>query len=214
MLKSFARLAVFLTLSIGLTTQLRAAGFDGVGSYFSFHLGDGGLPDGIASSVGDTISPDGNTVKFFGQCGPITGAQFDYNFVLFMVGSYTGPINAGDTFSADLDFTVNVTGGDLAWNFFGDMNGGAARILTPLAPLPAGGQLSGAHLVSSPFADATDGAYLESYLHIDWTNYSPTDTLSITIPEHSIDVSLPEPASTGVAGLVMLLLKRRGRTSR
>jgi hypothetical protein len=198
----------------------RGATFDDFGSYFSFHLGDGGLPADIPSSTGRTSAPDGQSFKMFGDCGPIPGDRFETNFVLDWSGGVTGPISPGDKFSVDLTFDVTVTGGTLAWNYYSNLwsNEGfeQARILTDLTPIPASGQVSGVHLESTAFTVPGDSGYFEGYLHIDWSGFAPTDTFSIHIPENSIDVTYlpaPEPASLAltVTGLTFLLARRRPR---
>ena len=213
--KSVTRTFIFVACILLISGPLYAQGFGDLGPYFSFVYGDGGLPPDIASSTGQQTSPDGLSVKLYGQCGPITGDQFQSGFVLDWDGSYDGPINPGDLFTADLDLSVNVTGGDLQWSFYGDLFSTEgfedARILTDPVPL-TGGELSGVHLESSPFTTTGDGGYFQGYVHIDWSNYSPTDTFSITIPSNSVDltyVPVPEPAIVCALPLLLLLGRRK-----
>ena len=218
MRKSVTRAFIFVACVLLICGRLQAQGFTDLGPYFSFHHGDGGLPADIASSTGQQTSADGLSVKLYGQCGPITGDQYQFGFVLYWQGSYEGPINPGDLFTADLDLSVDATGGDLEWNFYSDLFSTEgfedARILTDPIPL-TGGELSGVHLESSPFTTTGDGGDFEGYVYIGWSNYSPTDTLSVTIPSNSIDimyVAVPEPAI--VCALPLLLLFGRGKRRR
>lgn len=212
--RNFSRLTLFAIALFLISPRAVAAGFGDLGGYFSFHLGDGGLPDGIDSTIGtQQTSADGLAVKLSGSCGPITGAQFEPGFVLYWGGSFEGPIRPGDFFTADIDLSVNVTGGDLGWSFYADLfspeESDRARILTSVAPM-SGGALTNIHLQSTPFTTEGDGGSYESYIHIDWTNYSPTDTFSITIPSHSVDITyVPEPAMTSVLLLLPLMRRRR-----
>src|SRR5258708_2571830 len=78
-----------------------AAGFGNLGPYFSFELGDGGgIPADVNNTTGQITSPDGQSVKLYGDLGPIDGARFQNSFVLYWTGGYDGPINPGDKFTA------------------------------------------------------------------------------------------------------------------
>jgi hypothetical protein len=198
------------------------AGFTDLGGYFGFHLGDlgdgPGIPADVPQSTGQITSPDGKSVKLFGNFGPIQGANWDINFVILWQGGYDSPLAVGDTYFADLDFSTNVTGGQVSWHYFSSMQnldvGDDSRINTPFNPVPADGNVSGVHLVSDPFAaDSPDGGLYTAYLQLDWENYAPTDTLTFNIPQNSVDVTVgpvPEPVSVGILCISAgsLLLRR------
>ena len=180
--------------------------FGDVGPYFSFVYGDGGLPGDIANVAGQQISADGNTLQLYGDCGPITGAEFGFGFVLDWDGSFQGPISPGDTFTVGLDFNVQVTGGTVSWDLYADLwsNEGYedAQIVTDPTPVPQSGLVSGAQFASSAFNNPGQTGIYSGYLHLDWSGYSPTDTLTVSIPQGSIDttyVPVPEP---GVVSLM------------
>ncbi len=184
------------------------AGFGELNSYFGFTYGDSDVPADVHNVRSQQTSPDGRMVKLSGEFGPIDGARFRSGFVLLWSGDFTGMISAGDVFAADLDFDVDVTGGDLAWSYYADLRpltgGDSARILTDLMPIPPSGHVGDVQLQSSPFTQAGEDGFYESYLHIEWTGFSPTDTLTLTIPQNSVDVTyLPEPA-TGLLAIAAL----------
>lgn len=202
-----------LLIVMAAAARLPAAHFGDLGPYFSFSYGDGGgIPAGATNVTGQTTSPDGQGVKLFGSVGPIAGADFHTGFVLDWSGSFQGPINPGDYFTADLSFDPEVTGGSLAWSFYANLwsNEGfeQARILTDEMSLSGSGPVPGIHLASSSFAQSGDTGIFEGYLHIDWSGYGPDDTFSLTIPQNSIDltyVSVPEPGAAALVGLGLIL---------
>jgi hypothetical protein len=187
------------------TLSAHAAGFGDLGGRFDFSFADSnGLPSDVPQSVGQQTAPNGQSVKLFGSMGPIDGARFRSGFVFYWSGPYEGPVLAGETFSVDLDFDVDVTGGTLEWSFFADLyeatDSGTdhARIQTGLMPLPAPHAVS-THLESSPFPVDGQGFHYSSYLHFDWSGYAPTDTFSLTVPPNSVDVTyIPEPLAAAV----------------
>jgi hypothetical protein len=208
---------------LGALPTVRGASFDDVGPYFSFTFGDGGgLPADVNDVTGQQVSPDGQNLKLYGDLGPIDGARFASGFVLDWSGAFQGPINAGDKFVADVTFDVQATGGTLAWSLYADLYSGEhARILTDLMPMPISGQVSGAHFESSSFTHPADSGHFEGYLHIDWTDFSPTDTFTISIPQNSLDftyVPVPEPSMLTLALIGMAptvcLRSRRGSAGR
>jgi hypothetical protein len=177
-----------------VATGARGNGFGDLSPYFSFIYGDGDMPGGVPNSAGQTTSPGGESVDLYGQAGPITGADFGFGFVLYWNGGFDGPIGPGDNFSAALDFDVAATGGTVSWDFFADIFSGAgdedARIQTGSTPVPASGQVDGVLLESTPFTQQGTTGYFEGYLHLDWSGYSPDDTLTVTIPQgSSIDLT-------------------------
>ncbi len=213
-------ICILINLPIWLPAA-RGATFGELNPYFSFTYGDGGgIPPDVYNVTGQQTSPDGQSVKLFGDLGPIDGARFASGFVIYWSGGFQGPINPGDKFLADLNFDVNATGGTLSWSFYANLwsNEGfeQARILTDLMAMPPSGQVNGVHFESSPFTQQGDTGWFEGYLHIDWAGFTPTDTFSISIPQNSIDISfVPEPSSCGLAlvgfALSLTRLSRRGR---
>src|SRR5581483_4913315 len=123
------------------------AGFNDLGGYFGFHLGDTGvgpgIPADVTQSTGQVTSPDGKSVKLFGNFGPIKGQNWDVNFVILWEGGYDSPLTAGDTCSADLTFSTIVTGGQVSWHYFSAMQNFDvdvdSRINTPFNPVSANG---------------------------------------------------------------------------
>ncbi len=204
--------AVFaLTLLIAHSSPAQNPGFGDLGGYWSFSYGDGSAPPGIPNSTGQQTSPDGQQVKLYGSLGPISGADWASGFVVYWNGGYSGPINPADKFVSDLTFNVQVTGGNVSWDYYADLfsTGGYedARIATDSTPMPASGEINGAHFESNPFTTSGTDGYFESYVHLDWTGYSPTDTLTISIPQNSVDVTYvpaPEPGSVSLAACCAL----------
>jgi PEP-CTERM motif-containing protein len=197
------RLFIFLLVTICLYPAAAQAGFTDLGPYFSFTYGDGSPPDGVPNSVGQQTSPDGQTTHLYGNFGPIDGAHWQFGFVLYWnggYGGYEGPITAGDYFTNDVDFNVQATGGTVQWSFYARMFSqsgyDSASVYTDLMPVPESGHVT-AHFQSSPFDVSSVDSYYEGYLHIEWNDYSPTDTLSLDIPAGStIDtIYVPEPSA-------------------
>ena len=152
----FHGISIALVL-VGFSTRLSIAQgvtFGNINPYFSYEYGDGGIPSNIPNTTGQQTSTDGQAVKLYGDCGPISGASFGSGFVLDWSGTYQGEINNGDELIADLDYSASATGGALEWSFYADLSpnagGGGARISTSLAPMPPSGQVSGIELISPP----------------------------------------------------------------
>lgn len=212
---------LLVATSLGMILTLMATaygdGFTDLGGRFDFVYGDGGGPGNVPNSTGQETSADGQMVKLFGDFGPITGADWQFGFVIYWNGSYIGPINPGDHFVADVDFDVHATGGTLQWSFYARMSSDDFAQISPVfMPVPESGHVSGVEFVSPEFSSPGNGANYESYLHIEWTGYSPTDTLTFSIPHNSVDVTfvpVPEPATAVLAlmgaGLVLTGLRRR-----
>ncbi len=208
---SLLKITILAGLIVGLQTA-RALQFDDQSPYFSFVWGDGGLPANIYSVAGDQISPDGQTVTMSGNCGPIDGADFQQGFVLDWGGNLEGTIGPGEQFVADLNFSVQATGGTLAWNFLAEI-AGEGMIDTSMTPIALNGQVNGAQFefetpsYAQPYWNGFGG-----YLQVDWAGYSPTDTLSINVSSIEI-TSVPEPDSlylTIVPLLLVLIYRVRG----
>lgn len=203
-----------------LASTASAFTFGDLGPRFDFSFGDGGgMPDDVPNFTGQQMSP--NAVKLYGSMGPIDGARFRNNFVLYWSGYIDGPISPGENYAADITFDAHATGGSLEWKFFTDLfcneNTQHEYISTGLMPVPPSGQVVGAHFESPPFSEPGQTGYFSGYLHINWTGYSPTDTFSINIPQNSIDVTylaVPEPnlmlalAASLFAGMLSRLSRR------
>jgi len=210
-----------ITIGVSLMSTLHAANFGDIDTFFMF--GDeSGMPLGITDVTGHATSPDGQSVRLFGNVGPITGVEFRPGFEYDWVsGSFQGPINPGDYFVADLSFDPEMTGGSLSWSFYAFVwsNEGfeAAQISTSETSLSDSGPVSGIHLVSSSFTQHGDTGSFEGYLRFEWSGYGPEDTFSLTIPQNSIDityVSVPEPSTAMLVALgstLGLLIYARGR---
>jgi len=194
----------------------QAAGFGELNSYFGFTYGDSYVPEDVHNVRGQQTSPDGTTVKLFGEFGPIDGARFRDGFVSCWYGEYEGPIRAGDQIAVSIDFSVDVTGGTLAWSYYAAMFPGYSFDLdmyTGLQPLPPSGQINDFQIQSRPISRAAYSALFECYLHIEWTGYGPTDTLTLTIPHDSVDVTyVPQPTSALLTIAAIALSRvQRGR---
>ena len=210
----------YITIITGLAGALvgvwtahgQGAGFGDLAPYFSFEYGDGGGIPADVNVTGQQTSPDGQTATVFGDLGPIDGASFGNGFVLYWNGGFQGPINPGDNFATDLNFDVTVTGGTLQWSVYADLwsNEGFedARILTNPMPMPLSGQVSGVQLESSSFTQPGDTGIFQGYLYIDWTGFSPTDTLSISIPQIEVTY-VPEPSTIQLALVAFVVLQIR-----
>lgn len=219
-IKTIVAVAMLSLLASQAQVVGQGLGFGALDPYFSFSLGDSSPPGDIPNVTGQVTSPDGYTVSLSGAFGPIDGARFGNNFVLYWSGSFVGPISAGDTFTADLDFQAQATGGALSWRFssemFSTLGFEYARIDTTSEPLPVSGEVSGIALQSSAFTTDGSGGNFQGYLLIDWTGFTDTDTLTVTVPSHSIDITyVPEPTSAALILLGGFLLAtwrhRRGR---
>jgi hypothetical protein len=201
---SLLKTTILVGVFVGLQTA-RALQFDDQSPYFSFVWGDGGLPANIDSVASDQVSPDGQTVTMFGNCGPIAGADFQQGFVLDWGGNLEGTIGPGEQFVADLNFSVQATGGTLAWNFLAAI-AGEGMIDTSMTPIALNGQVNGAQFefetpsYTQPYWNGFGG-----YLQLDWQGYSPTDSLSINV--NSIEItSVAEPDSLYLAMVPLLLV--------
>ena len=172
-----------------------AVEFGDLAPYFSFIYGD-------APPLGGTPAQQSlpDSVKLYGDIGPISGSNWGFGFILYWHGPVTGQINPGDHYTADLTFDVHVTGGSASWDFYSDFYAAEQALIpdTPPAAVPPSGHVGGEHFVSETFSTPNDGAYVEGFLHIDWTGYSPADTLTLSIPQNWIDLTyqpVPEPSA-------------------
>jgi len=200
---SLLKITVLIGLFVGLQTA-RALQFDDQNPYFSFVWGDGGLSANIDNVAGDQVSPDGQTVTMLGNCGPIDGTDFRQGFVLDWGGSLEGTIGPGEKFTANLNFSVQATGGTLSWNFLAAI-AGEGMIDTSMTPIALNGQVNGAQFEfeTPPFTEPYWNGF-DGYLSVDWEGYSPTDTFSINV--NSIEItSVPEPDSLYLTMVPLLL---------
>jgi hypothetical protein len=209
-MKKIILLLAVAGFAVGLPAA-RADGFGDLGPYFSFEYGDGGgIPADVNNTTGQQTSPDGLSVKLYGDLGPIDGARFGNGFVLYWQGGFQGTINPGDSLVADLTFSAHATGGTLAWNFYTSLwsNEGfeQAQIMTDPAPMPPSGDVTGALLDSSAFTQPGQTGIFQGYLHLDWSGFSPTDTLTVSIPQNSIDITLTPAPEPGVLPLTLTAL--------
>lgn len=188
---SFAFYSVLCMASLG------HAGFGELNPRFDFVFGDsGGMPDDVVDTTGQQTSPDGKSVKLFGTMGPLDGARFRNGFVFYFDGVLEGPLNIANSFLVDMDFSAQVTGGEMTWRFYSVLwTGEWVRASTDMMALPSG-IMQSLHLESTPLNSAVASGQFSGFLHVDWTGFSPTDTFTITIPENSIDFTVvPEPSA-------------------
>jgi hypothetical protein len=190
-------------------------------SRFDFVYGDGGgMPADVPNSTGQQISADGLGLKIYGNMGPIDAARFQNSFVLYFTGSYANPIHAGDFFTADLDFDVIVTGGEVAWSFYSEMwsfEGFEYARAVGSGQVPANGHVGPVHMDNDHFTQTAleGGAYIQGFLNLQWTNASPTDALTLNVPQNSIDIAMniPEPVGISLLLLMPMLDLRRRRSA-
>jgi hypothetical protein len=134
--------------------------------------------------------------------------------ILFETNGY-GPLNAGDVLSANFNFSISFTGGEVFASDVGvdDVLGQDTFENFPNSPIVDGQALSG-DLVTAPIAESgfLYNGFVEADIDLHWINYSPTDTLTLTIPENSFDITygaVPEPAATSVLMLPTIALLSR-----
>lgn len=187
-----------------------AAGYTYGQPWYSYMMfgNEAPLPEDVPATFNAQLGPDSQSVKMFGGIGPIDGARFNpFGLAFGGGGDFVGPITPGDKLALDLNFDVNLTGGNATWAVYASLwsNEGfeEARILTrdTPVPVPASGQVRGVHLESNAFENAGDTGQYELSLEIHWTNFAPTDTLTLTIPDHSLDLTaatVPEPSALAV----------------
>jgi hypothetical protein len=188
--------------------------FEDLDPYFSFTYGD--ASPGLDVPAQQQFSP--NAIKLFGDVGPIAGSNWAFGFVLYFHGLLDGSINPGDNYTADLTFDLSLTGGSASWDFFSEIyTGDYTRIQTDPAAVPQSGHVGPVHLESPAFTSPSDGAFIDGYLHLDWTGYNPGDTLTLSIPQNSIDItSVPEPGAIALifaAGTVWASKRKKPRNS-
>ena len=134
--------------------------------------------------------------------------------------------NAGDDLQVSYDFTVDLSAGTATPSVTGTFT---QPLPFPLPPLTLTGSSNGSPIGPGPLTKTYQGTFDSGALPIDvngtytvalsvnWTGTAAGDTLTATIPQHSIDlqvVGVPEPSSCAVLGLVGFpLLTRRRRQS-
>lgn len=120
---------------------------------------------------------------------------------------------AGEVFSLDYEFTFNFTGaGELNWEITSLLQGIIPGPDASGGPITSGesGFFSGNASEAAPLA--LNNAIWSAELAIDWTGATAGDTLTVTIPNDSIDLAVvPEPSSMLLLGLGSLFLFRRRR---
>jgi hypothetical protein len=184
-----------------------------------------GEPDYPATSLTIGSQPLANGVQMFGQFGPISGSEYLGGSTDIQInGAFEGDdIPPGGTHHTAGEFTFTFTGGSVTldqvstWvptlQSFGTRPGSE--------PATSGQPISFAYDTSydsDPFPeDTTDGSWYMG-IAFTWTDFAPTDTLTLTIPQHSLDVtsnsSVPEPmvGASLLSLAAMYLGRRRPRT--
>lgn len=117
----------------------------------------------------------------------------------------------GETISVDYDFTLSLTGGSLDWTLTGMAS--IVQIFNKSGSISSGSQqFIGSDSFTNTFSDF-NGVPWSASLDITWNGASNGDTLTVTVPNNSIDFSvIPEPTSfclIGIGGLALLLRRRR-----
>ena len=152
-----------------------------------------------------------------GSFGPAAASSFSGQELLFHFdGPLNGDINYGDVATIGLHFVVAKTGGDVL--FDGAMlntNGAVPFVFAAGYSTNLSGDFH-TTITSDPSYSMDPVTITAGYWSLDvgliWTGANPTDTLSVTIPNNSIDVSVPEPLSGSILLLpAAVLLARRSR---
>ncbi len=130
---------------------------------------------------------------------------------------------AGDDLKVSYDFTVDLSAGTATPSVTGSFT---QPLPFPLPPLTLTGSSNGSPVGPGPLTKTYQGTFDSGAIPIDingtytvalsvaWTGTAAGDTLSVTIPQHSIDlqvVSAPEPSCVALGLLAMPLAIRRRR---
>lgn len=137
-------------------------------------------------------------------------------------GSLTGStIAAGSTIPLSYHFSLGITSGSIgSWLLtftLGSSSGGSG---SQTINGSGAGDFSGATSLLSPLIATGDTASLSAFIQVDWNPLFVSDTLSIDVPQNSLDFNsdTPEPASLALFGSGLAFLgwrlvrdRRRGR---
>ena len=192
--------AAFVHASVTLDLDDTNAAGSSLGAYFG--------PYFPASDVSFNSSAIPNGVQIFGTFST-TGAEYQsitsaqpadgYSGFVTFNGEGNGQADPGSVLNIGYDFSFTFTGGQInsggvdGDNVLGQSAGGGFSGVTS-------GQTISGDVQSLPVAGPAFlfGGFWEADINFVWQNYSPTDTLTLTIPDDSLDVTLspvPEPAA-------------------
>jgi hypothetical protein len=176
-----------------------------------------------ASDVSLNSSAISDGVQIFGSFST-TGAEYQSitsaNILPMCVVTFNGDGNGqaapGSVLNIGYDFSFNFTGGQVVSLGLGGDNVLGQNVVEGSFPIDViSGQTISGDVQSLSVADPPFlyGGFWEAEISFIWQNYSPTDTLTLTVPENSFDVTLspvPEPAAASILMLpIMGLLRRR-----
>lgn len=166
------------------------------------------------------FSSDNNTTRLAGAATFTAGGS---SSTLKFNAAGAVAANAGEDLRVSYDFTVDLSAGTATPSVTGSFT---EPLPFPLPPLTLTGASNGTPVGPGPLSKTYQGTFDTGPLPIDvngtynvalsvnWTGTAAGDTLSVTIPQHSIDlqvVSVPEPscALLGIVGLPLLARRRR-----
>jgi len=189
--------------------------FDGAANGDAYVINASGANFFESSVDSSQVSP--TQVKLFGEAtatgvfdpgnGGI-GFDWDGNFA---DGSAVAP---GDSFVLPYEFSISVNGGTISsWTLdFQVASDDEPRFGSTFGS--GTGTFTGTVSQDQPFSLASglfDGYDVE--LNVDWTGFTSGDTITVTVPENSIDfVFVPEPATAALlclGGLTLVARRRR-----
>lgn len=198
-------------------------------------FGSGGAYTG-PQNVNGVVSVAGNSVKLFGHAGPGSGTIWNPAFPAFNLpllfqaaGDNLAPPQDGDFLHLAYDVDIHFTGGNVEWliqasqrvNYVGPGVTSIQANASGLLATPGAFDIQGS-AASTPLdlqgntADTTGNSW-HTGLWVWWTDFAPSDTITISIPSNSIDLfyNVPEPSGAlmGVVGIAISgSLRTRRRT--
>lgn len=168
--------------------------------------------------------------KFYGEANGITGALMNAtgdmgnasSYVeFFWSGDYSGAVSDTDVFSLDYDFDITLTGDAnqfaewyMYWEFSGDLFFSSSASSDSSFDGPGVYQVDGSIELGSDFsANAAATGDWKLVLNVNYFPAMLSDTLSVEIPENSIDFvqTIPEPSAALPIGVMLagVFLARR-----
>jgi len=178
------------------------------------------IETGPSSSTIGSVVENSNSFTF-SQVSPawvkVTGvgqytATGDTSAIILDVGGFISA-QTGESISLDYDFTFAITGaGEINWTLtsllFGFISGPSASG-GPIT-IADSGNVTGTESAGVTFT--ADNVSWSAKLTANWTGAANGDTLSVTIPENSIDIAVvPEPSAFLLLGLTGIMTLRRKR---
>ena len=171
----------------------------------------------------EVFSSDGSTTRLAGAATFTAGGS---SSTLTFNADGTVTAKAGDDLRVSYDFTVDLSAGTATPTVTGSFT---QPLPFPLPPLTLTGSSNGSPVGPGPITKTYQGNFdsgpipidvngtFTVALSVDWSGTAAGDTLSVTIPSHSIDlqdISVPEPSCVFTGALVAPALLRRRRRSR